>query len=186
MKLWQQLVVIVVSKWHKNWLQYYIEMEGWKEVGNNECIQQNKQFYWSGVCVFHNEAFCYSHVILFLCVVCVITNSLIHLSAFDNCYMLSLKHHDFKILPIIILKFVIHSFDAKQSQLGISKSHYGMTTQKRVASYYETYCHLTLWSSEPKKDRRVRKWFSWFRIILGSIVTDQFWASLHSYQFCSV
>lgn len=109
MKLWQQLVVIVVSKWHKNWLQYYIEMEGWKEVGNNECIQQNKQFYWSGVCVFHNEAFCYSHVILFLCVVCVITNSLIHLSAFDNCYMLSLKHHDFKMLPIIILKFVIYT-----------------------------------------------------------------------------
>lgn len=109
MKLWQQLVVIVVSKWHKNWLQYYIEMEGWKEVGNNECIQQNKQFYWSGVCVFHNEAFCYSHVILFLCVVCVITNSLIHLSAFDICYMLSLKHHDFKILPIIILKFVIYT-----------------------------------------------------------------------------
>ena len=109
MKLWQQLVVIVVSEWHKNWSQYYIEMEGWKEVGNNECIQQNKQFYWSGVCVFHNEAFCYSHVILFLCVVCVITNSLIHLSAFDNCYMLSLKHHDFKILPIIILKFVIYT-----------------------------------------------------------------------------
>lgn len=109
MKLWQQLVVIVVSKWLKNWLQYYIEMEGWKEVGNNECIQQNKQFYWSGVCVFHNEAFCYSHVILFLCVVCVITNFLIHLSAFDNCYMLSLKHHDFKILPIIILKFVIYT-----------------------------------------------------------------------------
>lgn len=109
MKLWQQLVVIVVSKWHKNWSQYYIEMEGWKEVGNNKCIQQNKQFYWSGVCVFHNEAFCYSHVILFLCVVCVITNSLIHLSAFDNCYMLSLKHHDFKILPIIILKFVIYT-----------------------------------------------------------------------------
>lgn len=109
MKLWQQLVVIVISKWNKNWLQYYIEMEGWKEVGNNECIQQNKQFYWSGVCVFHNEAFCYSHVILFLCVVCVITNSLIHLSAFDNCYMLSLKHHDFKILPIIILKFVIYT-----------------------------------------------------------------------------
>lgn len=109
MKLWQQLVVIVISKWHKNWSQYYIEMEGWKEVGNNECIQQNKQFYWSGVCVFHNEAFCYSHVILFLCVVCVITNSLIHLSAFDNCYMLSLKHHDFKILPIIILKFVIYT-----------------------------------------------------------------------------
>lgn len=108
-KLWQQLVVIVISKWHKNWSQYYIEMEGWKEVGNNECIQQNKQFCWSGVCVFHNEAFCYSHVILFLCVVCVITNSLIHLSAFDNCYMLSLKHHDFKILPIIILKFVIYT-----------------------------------------------------------------------------
>ena len=109
MKLWQQLVVIVISKWHKNWSQYYTEMEGWKEVGNNECIQQNKQSYWSGVCVFHNEAFCYSHVILFLCVVCVITNSLIHLSAFDNCYMLSLKHHDFKILPIIILKFVIYT-----------------------------------------------------------------------------
>lgn len=78
---------------------------GWKQW----MYPTNKQFYWSGVCVFHNEAFCYSHVILFLCVVCVITNSLIHLSAFDNCYMLSLKHHDFKILPIIILKFVIYT-----------------------------------------------------------------------------
>ena len=69
MKLWQQLVVIVVSKWHKNWLQYYIEMEGWKEVGNNECIQQNKLLEWS-MCIPQWSILLFSCNFISLCSVC--------------------------------------------------------------------------------------------------------------------
>ena len=158
MKLWQQLVVIVISKWHKNWSQYYIEMEGWKEVGNNECIQQNKQFYWSGVCVFHNEAFCYSHVILFLCVVCVITNSLIHLSAFDNCYMLSLKHHDFKYCQSLFLNLLFTLFWCKAVPTGSFKITlwYDCTEESSKLLQHVLSSHLVIqWAQERLQGNKV-------------------------------